>query len=64
MIILVTGGAGAVKAALLKVYIGIKKDVVYIATSKTWDKEMNERIKRHKERRPSYGEPMKEIMIL
>lgn len=54
MIILVTGGARSGKSSFAEnIYKG-KRDVVYIATSRVWDKEMEERIKLHRDSRPSY----------
>lgn len=53
MIVLVTGGARSGKSSFAeKIYEG-KKDVVYIATSKITDREMEDRIKLHRESRPS-----------
>lgn len=54
MIILVTGGARSGKSTFAESLYKDKKDVVYIATSKIWDKEMEERVKRHKESRPIF----------
>ncbi|NMB07886.1 MAG: bifunctional adenosylcobinamide kinase/adenosylcobinamide-phosphate guanylyltransferase [Tissierellia bacterium] len=54
MIVLVTGGARSGKSTFAENLYKDKKDVVYIATSKIWDEEMEERIKLHKSRRPSY----------
>ena len=54
MIILVTGGARSGKSSFAESLYKNKEDVVYIATSKATDKEMEERIKHHRERRPSY----------
>jgi adenosylcobinamide kinase/adenosylcobinamide-phosphate guanylyltransferase len=54
MIILVTGGARSGKSTFAENLYKDKKDVVYIATSKVWDREMEERVKRHKESRPMY----------
>lgn len=54
MILLVTGGARSGKSAFAESLYEDKKDVVYIATSKIWDKEMEERIKLHQRSRPSY----------
>lgn len=54
MIILVTGGARSGKSTFAENLYKDKKDVVYIATSKIWDEEMEERIKLHKASRPSY----------
>lgn len=53
MIVLVTGGARSGKSSFAeKIYEG-KKDVVYIATSKITDREMEDRIKLHRDSRPS-----------
>ncbi|GFN34833.1 bifunctional adenosylcobinamide kinase/adenosylcobinamide-phosphate guanylyltransferase [Tepidimicrobium xylanilyticum] len=52
MVILVTGGARSGKSSFAENLYRDKKDVVYIATSKIWDKEMEERIKLHRESRP------------
>ncbi len=54
MIILVTGGARSGKSTFAENLYKDEKDVVYIATSKIWDKEMEERVKLHKKNRPSY----------
>ncbi len=54
MITLVTGGARSGKSTFAENLYKDKKDVVYIATSKIWDEEMEERIKLHKASRPSY----------
>ena len=62
MIILVTGGARSGKSTFAENLYGDRKDVVYIATSKILDKEMKERVKLHKNSRPSIGEPMKETI--
>ncbi len=53
MIYLVTGGARSGKSSFAENLYKGKLDVVYIATSKTHDKEMEERVKLHKESRPS-----------
>jgi adenosylcobinamide kinase/adenosylcobinamide-phosphate guanylyltransferase len=53
MIVLVTGGARSGKSSFAeKIYEG-KKDVVYIATSKITDGEMEDRIELHRKSRPS-----------
>jgi adenosylcobinamide kinase/adenosylcobinamide-phosphate guanylyltransferase len=54
MIILVTGGARSGKSNFAENIYEDKRDVVYIATSKIWDEEMEERVKLHKRSRPSY----------
>ncbi|MDP4146413.1 MAG: bifunctional adenosylcobinamide kinase/adenosylcobinamide-phosphate guanylyltransferase [Bacillota bacterium] len=52
-IILVTGGARSGKSSFGEsIYDGLK-DVVYIATAKIYDKEMEERVQQHKQSRPS-----------
>lgn len=53
MITLITGGARSGKSSFAESLYKDKKDVVYIATSKVSDKEMEERVKLHKESRPS-----------
>ncbi|EYE89217.1 cobinamide kinase [Fervidicella metallireducens AeB] len=51
-IVLVTGGARSGKSTFAESqYLGIK-DVVYIATSRIYDKEMEDRIRLHREQRP------------
>ncbi len=53
MITLVTGGARSGKSTFAeKIYID-KEDVVYIATSRIWDDEMEERVDLHKKSRPT-----------
>ncbi|MCR2044344.1 bifunctional adenosylcobinamide kinase/adenosylcobinamide-phosphate guanylyltransferase [Anaerosalibacter massiliensis] len=54
MIILVTGGARSGKSSFAEKQYENKKDVVYIATSKVMDKEMEDRVILHKKSRPSY----------
>ncbi|MCF6466760.1 bifunctional adenosylcobinamide kinase/adenosylcobinamide-phosphate guanylyltransferase [Clostridium sp. Cult2] len=54
MIILVTGGARSGKSTFAENMYRDKRDVVYIATSKIWDKEMEERVRLHQSSRPSY----------
>lgn len=44
MITLVTGGARSGKSTFAESLLAEKKDVVYIATSRVYDKEMSERI--------------------
>jgi adenosylcobinamide kinase/adenosylcobinamide-phosphate guanylyltransferase len=51
MITLVTGGARSGKSTFAENLYKDKEDVVYIATSKIWDKEMEERVKHHRENR-------------
>lgn len=53
MIRLVTGGARSGKSSFAESFYKDKEDVVYIATSRVWDGEMEERIKLHKESRPA-----------
>ena len=53
MIYLITGGARSGKSAFAESLYKAKKDVVYIATSKIYDKEMQERINHHIASRPS-----------
>lgn len=53
MIRFITGGARSGKSTFAEELYKDKKDVVYIATSKIWDKEMEERVKLHQETRPS-----------
>ncbi|ERM91578.1 adenosylcobinamide kinase [Caldanaerobacter subterraneus subsp. yonseiensis KB-1] len=57
-VILVTGGARSGKSEFAEklAYERGKDDVLYIATSLPIDEEMKERIKRHRERRPSSWE--------
>lgn len=52
MIYLITGGARSGKSTFAENLYKNKKDVVYIATSRVYDKEMDERIHLHKESRP------------
>ncbi|MDR7855776.1 bifunctional adenosylcobinamide kinase/adenosylcobinamide-phosphate guanylyltransferase [Tissierella sp.] len=52
MITLVTGGARSGKSRFAENLYKDKKDVVYIATSKIFDDEMEERIKLHQNSRP------------
>lgn len=52
MITLVTGGARSGKSTFAESIFKDKKDVVYIATSKITDTEMEERVKLHQESRP------------
>ncbi len=54
MITLVTGGARSGKSTFAENLYKDKKDVVYIATSKVFDKEMENRVKHHRERRPIF----------
>ena len=53
MITLVTGGARSGKSTFAESLYKDKKDVVYIATSKVYDREMEERVKLHRESRPA-----------
>ena len=52
MIILVTGGARSGKSSFAESLYKDNKDVVYIATSKVTDSEMEERVKHHQNSRP------------
>lgn len=52
MIILVTGGARSGKSFFAEKQYENKKDVVYIATSKVMDKEMEDRVLMHQKSRP------------
>ena len=52
MIALVTGGARSGKSRFAENLYKGKKDVVYIATSKVCDDEMQERVKLHQQTRP------------
>lgn len=52
MITLVTGGARSGKSSFAESLLEGKDDVVYIATSRVYDKEMQERIDLHKKSRP------------
>ncbi|NLY20308.1 MAG: bifunctional adenosylcobinamide kinase/adenosylcobinamide-phosphate guanylyltransferase [Tissierellia bacterium] len=53
MITLVTGGARSGKSNFAESLLENRDDVVYIATSIVADKEMEERVKHHKDNRPS-----------
>src|SRR5699024_1310401 len=53
MITLITGGARSGKSSFAENIYKDKEDVVYIATSKVWYKEMDERINLHQKSRPS-----------
>ena len=52
MIILVTGGARSGKSSFAESLYRNEKDVVYIATSKIFDKEMKNRVEAHRKQRP------------
>lgn len=52
MIRLITGGARSGKSRFAEELYKDKEDVVYIATSKVMDKEMEERVKLHRQSRP------------
>ena len=52
MIYLVTGGARSGKSTFAESLYNGKQDVVYIATSRVYDEEMNERVSLHKKSRP------------
>jgi len=53
MITLVTGGARSGKSSFAESLLADKEDVVYMATSRIFDKEMEERIKLHRDSRPA-----------
>lgn len=53
MITLVTGGARSGKSTFAENLYKDSLDVVYIATSKIYDEEMKDRVKLHRESRPS-----------
>lgn len=52
MITLVTGGARSGKSRFAEGKYLDKEDVVYIATSRIWDEEMQERVNHHQASRP------------
>ncbi|MDO5714290.1 MAG: bifunctional adenosylcobinamide kinase/adenosylcobinamide-phosphate guanylyltransferase [Tissierellia bacterium] len=52
MIRLITGGARSGKSSFAENKIKECTSVTYIATSQVWDKEMEERVRLHRERRP------------
>lgn len=52
MIILVTGGARSGKSSFAENLYKNENDVVYIATSKIFDKEMENRVEAHRKQRP------------
>lgn len=52
-IILVTGGARSGKSSFAESLYTDKKDVVYIATSRVYDSEMEDRVKLHRLQRPA-----------
>ena len=52
MIYLVTGGVRSGKSTFAESIYKDKKDVVYIATSRIYDKEMDERVELHRKSRP------------
>lgn len=52
MITLVTGGARSGKSTFAEAMLEGKDDVTYIATSQVFDEEMEDRVKKHKSRRP------------
>lgn len=54
MIILVTGGQRSGKSRFAESLVQGKENVAYIATSKVEDKEMEDRVKKHRESRPSH----------
>ena len=51
-IVLITGGTRSGKSTFGESLLKDEKEVLYIATSKVTDKEMEERVRRHRERRP------------
>lgn len=56
MIRLITGGARSGKSSYAESLFKDREDVLYIATAKVEDQEMEERVKKHRERRPiSWG---------
>lgn len=55
-IILVTGGARSGKSSFAESLYSNKKDVVYIATSRVYDSEMEDRVKQHRLQRPQEWE--------
>lgn len=54
MITLVTGGARSGKSKFAESKYLNFEDVVYIATSRIWDEEMQERVNHHQESRPRH----------
>ncbi|MFY9214648.1 MAG: bifunctional adenosylcobinamide kinase/adenosylcobinamide-phosphate guanylyltransferase [Tissierellaceae bacterium] len=54
MITLITGGARSGKSRFAESKYSDKEDVVYIATSRVLDKEMQARVDHHREMRPSH----------
>lgn len=54
MVTIVVGGARSGKSTFAESMYEHKKDVVYIATSRIEDKEMEDRVQHHREQRPSY----------
>ncbi|NLY44933.1 MAG: bifunctional adenosylcobinamide kinase/adenosylcobinamide-phosphate guanylyltransferase [Tissierella sp.] len=54
MITLVTGGARSGKSKFAESKYLNFEDVVYIATSRIWDEEMQERVNHHQESRPGH----------
>lgn len=52
MIRLITGGARSGKSTFAESFYNDKEEVVYIATSRIWDEEMEERVKLHRASRP------------
>lgn len=52
MIYLVTGGARSGKSSFAESLYKDGREVVYIATAKVWDEEMEERVRLHRESRP------------
>lgn len=54
MIYLITGGARSGKSTFAESLFKEREDVVYIASSRIYDKEMEERINLHKQSRPVF----------
>jgi adenosylcobinamide kinase/adenosylcobinamide-phosphate guanylyltransferase len=64
--VLILGGARSGKSSFAEemAYAWGKEDVTYIATAKADDEEMEERIKRHKEARPSEWKTVEEAKVV
>lgn len=54
MIVLITGGARSGKSSFAESTYKEKRDVVYIATSRVEDDEMEQRVSRHRSSRPNF----------
>ena len=52
-VVLITGGTRSGKSTFGEGLLKDEKEVLYIATSKITDNEMEERVRRHRERRPA-----------